>query len=91
MIKLKSVKRTLNETILSFDYDLEDEILSVDIDEKDLNERLKLLRELLGRELTYQDLKDVIKSIIASVRKGKYEFPQRFDYSSLINMDLESQ
>jgi len=89
MIKLKSVRRTLNETILSFDYDFEDKILSVDIDEKDLNERLKMLKEILGRELTYQDLKDVIKSIIAEVRKGKYEFHQRFDYSLLINEDIE--
>ena len=89
MIRLKSVKSMYGKTILSIEYDFEDKIMSIDIDKKDLDERLKALKELIGRDLTINDLKDVLKSIIDQIRKGNYPFPQEFDYNELIGQDIE--
>lgn len=89
MIKLRKIVSTPFGAMLTFDYDFEGKILSFTIDERDLNEKLKALRELLGRDLTIQDLKDVTRNIIDQIRKGEMPFPQKFDYNSLINVDLE--
>ncbi len=89
MIKIRKVVSSANNTFLTIDYDLDGKVFSVNINAIDIEEKMKELRELLGRELTEQDLKDVIRSFINKIRKGERPFPQRFDYSKLINEDLE--
>ncbi|MCP8308672.1 MAG: hypothetical protein H3Z53_09325 [archaeon] len=89
MIELRQITVTHGETQFVFDYDLEGKTISIIINKRDLNEKLKALRDLLGRDLTLQDLKDVIKSVITQIRKGETPFQQDFDYSELIGVDLE--
>ncbi len=89
MIKLRQITITHGEAQFIFDYDLEGKTFSIIMNKRDLNEKLKALRDLLGRDLTLQDLKDVIKSIITQIRKEEQPFQQDFNYSELIGVDLE--
>lgn len=91
MIKLKQVSTHLGECILTFEFDHEGNICTVDIHERDIIERLRLLRRVLGRKLTAQDLKDVIIKIINEIREGKEGLEGRFDYSQFIAVDLEAE
>jgi len=90
MIKLKQVTTVLGKGSLIFEADFPDgTVKNVQIDLSDLEDRLKQLRTLLGRDLTVADLKDVVKTVISQVRQGQTPFPQKFDYSSLIGVDFE--
>ena len=89
MIKLKQVTTDLGECVLTFEFDHEGKIYTVDIHERDIIDRLSVLRRVLGRKLTAQDLKDVIIKIINEIREGKETLEGRFDYSQFIDVDLE--
>ena len=91
MIKLKQVATDLGECVLTFEFDHEGNTYTVDIHERDIIERLRLLRRVLGRKLTVQDLKDVIIKIINEIRERKESLEGRFDYSQLIDVDLEAE
>lgn len=92
MIKLKQVKTELNKVILVFEADFPDgTIKTVEIDGAEIEERLKHVRNLLGRLLTLQDLKDVIKTIFKELREGKKPLTEKFDYSQFIDVDLEAE
>jgi benzoyl-CoA reductase/2-hydroxyglutaryl-CoA dehydratase subunit BcrC/BadD/HgdB len=90
MIKLKQITTLLGKAIFVFSVDFPDgTVKDVQINMEDLNEQLKQLRNILGRDLTTTDLKDVIKNVINKVRSGATPFPQTFDYNSLIGSDFE--
>lgn len=90
MIKLKQIKTHHGVTYLLFEYDKGEEVLSTEIAERDVVERLKQLRGLVSRKVTLQDLKDVIVAMVGEVRRGKMTLPERFDYSNFIDVDLEA-
>jgi hypothetical protein len=90
MIKLKQVLTVLGKGVLVFEADFPDgTVKDVQIDVSELEDRLKQLRELLGRGLTVADLKDVVKNVVNQIRSGAQPFPQKFDYTALIGVDLE--
>jgi hypothetical protein len=90
MIKLKQVLTVLGKGILVFETDFPDgTVKDVQIDVSELEDRLKQLRELLGRDLTVADLKDVVKNVVNQIRSGAQPFPQKFDYTALIGVDFE--
>jgi len=90
MIKLKQVSTVLGKGLLIFEADFPDGTTkTVQIDLSDLEERLKQVRQLLGRDLTTDDLKDVVKIVISQIRAGIQPFPQKFDYTALIGVDFE--
>jgi len=90
MIKLKQVTTVLGRGFMIFEVDFPDgAVRNVQIDLAEIEERLKQVRELLGRDLTVNDLKDVVKNVINQIRQGQTPFPQKFDYSSLIGVDFE--
>jgi hypothetical protein len=90
MIKLKQVSTILGKGSLIFEVDFPDgTIKTVQIDLSDLEERLKQVKQLLGRNLTTDDLKDIVKTVINQIREGSQPFSQKFDYNSLIGVDFE--
>lgn len=89
MIKLKQVKTELNKAILVFDVDFQGLTKTVEIDETEILERLKKVRQLLGRSLTVEDLKNVVITIMDELRKGKKPLSEKFDYSQFIGVDFE--
>jgi len=50
---------------------------------------LKQVRQLLGRDLTTDDLRDVLKTLFNQMRQGQTPFQQKFDYTALIGVDFE--
>jgi len=90
MIKLTQVKTILGKATLLFNVDFPDGATkTVEVDVGELEERLKQLRQLLGRDLTTDDLRDVLKTLFNQLRQGQQPFPQKFDYNSLIGVDFE--
>ena len=90
MIKLKQVLTVLGKGVLVFETDFPDgTVKNVQIDLSELEDRLKQLRQLLGRDLTTDDLRDVLKTLFNQIRKGQQPFPQKFDYTALIGVDFE--
>ena len=73
-----------------FEYDLVEEILTLGINEREIIERAREYRKLLGRNPTVQDLKEIIIHIVNEVRMGKRPFLEKYDYSEWIGVDLEA-
>ena len=90
MIKLKQIKTALNSAVLLFEVDFPDgSTKTVEVDVTMLEDRLKQVMQLLGRNLTADDLKDVLKTLFNQIRQGQTPFQQKFDYTALIGVDLE--
>jgi hypothetical protein len=90
MIKLRQVLTENAEIILLFDYDQGGQLFSVKIAYNDVRERLKQIRDFLGRPLTVQDAKLIVIKIINEVRANKLPLLERFDFSQFIGVDLEA-
>ncbi len=90
MIKLTQVQRSTGDVYLTFQYDLSGQVLTVVIDAKEIVDRLKLLRELVGRPLTTTDMKNVVVAIINEIRAGKLPLVETFPYENYIDINLEA-
>ena len=89
MIRLIRIETEHAITSFIFEYDLEDEILTLEINEREIIERARDFRKLLGRSPSVQDLKDIVIQIVNEVRAGKRPFLEKYDYSKWIGVDLE--
>jgi hypothetical protein len=90
MIKLKQVQTSLGEAYLTFEYDKESVVNTVTINKQDIVERLKTVKQNLGRPLAIQDAKLVIIRLINELREGKTPLSEDFDYSQFIGVDIET-
>ena len=90
MIRLIRIETEHGITSFVFEYDLEEEILTLDINEREIVERAREYRKLLGRNPTVQDLKEIIIHIVNEVRMGKGPLLEKYDYSEWIGVDLEA-
>lgn len=90
MIRLIRVETEHGITSFIFEYDLEEEILTLEINEREIIERARDFRKLLGRSPSVQDLKDIVIQIVDEVRAGKRPFLEKYDYSKWIGVDLEA-
>jgi len=90
MIVLKSVKVKHGEVELKFEFSDGEKTRTVTIHEYDVAERLRVLKQLVGRELKPDDLKEIIVQVINEMRKGRKPLRQRFDYEDWIGVDLEA-
>ena len=52
-------------------------------------ERLKTVKQVLGRNVTLQDAKDVIVAIVKQFRQAQSPLAERFDFTQYIGVDLE--
>ena len=92
MLKLKQVKVVNGEFTLIFDVDgFPEGVREIKIPQSEIIERLKELKRLTGRKPTIQDVKDVIKVLVDEMRRKREPFPQRFDFTKWIGMDLEAE
>lgn len=89
MIKLRQVLTENSEVVFLFDYDQAGQSFTVKISYGEVRERLKQIREFLGRQLTVQDVKLVIIKIINEIRANKVPLLERFDFNQLVGVDLE--
>jgi glycerol dehydrogenase-like iron-containing ADH family enzyme len=89
MIKLVSVSTDSHGTVLTFLFDKDGENRNVSFLLSDVLERLKAVKQKLGRPVTLADLKLAIIQVINEVRDGKSCLSERFDLSQFIGVDLE--
>jgi hypothetical protein len=90
MIKLKQVQTSLGDAYLTFDYDKDGVVSTVTINKQDIVERLKTVKQKLGRALTVQDAKFIIIRLVNDLREGKTPLTEDFDYTQFIGVDLEA-
>jgi len=90
MIKLKQITTENAEIILLFEYDQGTQTYNVKLSYNDVRERLKRIKDILGRSLAIQDLKFVIIKIINEIRANQIPLLERFDLSQFIEVDLET-
>lgn len=90
MIKLIRIDIEQGITSFIFEYDLEDEVLTLEINEREIIERARDFYRLLGRTPSVQDLKAIVIQVVNEVRRGKRPFLEKYDYSKWIGVDLEA-
>jgi hypothetical protein len=94
MIKLRQVATVYGETTLIFDVDglaPDGSVTEVRIPASDLTERMKELKRLLGRDLTLNDLRDIIVALVNQMREGGKPLAERFNFAEYIGVDFEQQ
>jgi len=90
MIRLKQVITVLGETTLVFECDgFPEGVRNVQIPLADITEKLRIVKQILGRSLTMNDVKDVIVNIVNQLRQAKTPLTERFDFTQYIGVDLE--
>lgn len=78
------------ETIIRVEADFPDgSVRLVDLDYAEVEDRLKQVRLLLGREPTEQDLIDAIRAIVNKIREGKLPISKPLQLEQLIGLDIE--
>ncbi|MEM1530476.1 MAG: hypothetical protein QXI05_02950 [Candidatus Bathyarchaeia archaeon] len=91
MIRVKQVFMRAGETIVRVEADFPDaSVRLVDLDYAEIEDRLRQVRLLLGREPTEQDLIDVIRAIVNRMREGKLPVSRPIQLEQLIGLDIES-
>ena len=93
MIKITQVTVENGEINLTISYDMPDKTTKTfKLNYLDLVERLKNIRQLLGRPLTVKDAKEVLITIVNQTRAGKQDLPESFlaALQSSVGVDLEA-
>jgi len=90
LIRVKQILTRTERTILRVEADFPDaSVRLVDLDYAEIEDRLRQVRLLLGREPTEQDLIDVIRAIVNKMREGKLPISRSFQLEQLIGLDIE--
>ena len=90
MIRLIQIETEHGITSFLFEYSLDEQVLTLEINEREIIEKAREFRMLLGRNPTVQDLKEIAIQIVNEVRQGKRPFLEKYDYSKWIGVDLEA-
>ena len=93
MIKITQVTVENGEINLTITFDMPDETTKTfKLNYLDLVERLKTVRQLLGRPLTVKDAKEALIAIVNQIRAGKKDLPESFlaALQSSVGVDLEA-
>ena len=90
MIKIIQVQRSTGDVYLTFQYNLGGQIKTIVVDTREIIERMKSLKVLVGRPLTLTDLKNIVITMINEIRVGKQPLLETFSYENYINIDLET-
>jgi hypothetical protein len=95
VIKVRQVKVKHGVGCITIDYDVTDDsgnvrVESLDVSISDVNDRLRELKRLTGVDPTESDVKNVLKTLVNEVRAGMKPLLPYYDYSLLIEVDLEA-
>jgi len=92
MIKLKQITTTYGKTVFVFDVSFPDEtIREVEITLSELERKLRTLKNIVGRQLTWSDVKDVILNTVNLLRQNQQPLEERFDFSQFLGKDIENE
>ncbi|MEM3581525.1 MAG: hypothetical protein QXQ64_09780 [Candidatus Bathyarchaeia archaeon] len=92
MIKLKQIVVQGGEARLVFEADgFPEGTRLIQVPIADIEEKVKIVAQTLGRNPTRQDYLDAVKKVIADLRLQRAAVPSRPDFLSLIDVDLEGE
>ncbi len=86
LIRLTQITSTRGKTIFTFAYDAS----TVEIERDVLDDKLRQVKDLLGRDITLNDVRNVVITLINDVRAGKDIPIAKFDFEKYIGVDLEA-
>ena len=89
VIKLTQIIRNLGEIIFVVEYSDNAATKTVNIRKEELVAKLKQVRQLLGRPITLQDVREVIIAIVKELRLGGSPLPEDPVLDSYIGVNLE--
>lgn len=89
MIVIKQVRRDIGQVLLKIEYDFQGGVQAVWIDAKDIVERFKAFRELMGRRPSVEECKQILVKMINDLRAGRQPFEEVIPWENFINVDLE--
>lgn len=92
MIKIRAISMSKGHNIFTVEYTktADETVYTVDIDQTDIDERIKTLQAATGKTATDADLRNIIIRLIAEVRAGVAKLSPSFNYTGLIGIDLET-
>ena len=89
MIKIIQVKRDMGQIILTIEYGMTSGNEVIDVDAEQIVDRLKNLRNLLGRKPTQNEAREIVVALINEVRAGREPFVEIVPWENFIGVDLE--
>ncbi|MBS7642767.1 MAG: hypothetical protein QW374_04975 [Candidatus Bathyarchaeia archaeon] len=92
MIRIVQVDAKAGRIILRIQADFPDQTTRIiEVDYGDVEDRLRRIRELIGREPTEQDFVDVVKALVNEVRTARKPIRKQFSLDKFIDIDLECE
>lgn len=91
MIIIRQVRRDVGQILLRVEYDLEGGVQTVWVDAKDVVERFKAFKELMGRRPTSEECRQIFVRMVDELRAGKQPFEEVIPWENFIGMDLEAE
>jgi hypothetical protein len=90
MIKITQVRRDVGQVLLRIDYDdPTGQTATVWIDAKDITDRMRQFRELMGRRLSMEESRQILVKMIRDLRERKEPFMDVIQWENYLNVDLE--
>jgi hypothetical protein len=92
MIKVVQIETRHGEAYLNVEYSLVtgSGTKTVKINAGDIADRLLTLKKIVGRELTAQDLSEVLTAYVKELRLGSQKLGKEIDWETLVGVDLEA-
>lgn len=92
-IKVTQVSVSTGEVTMTVAYDNpagSGIMFTFSLKKQDLFERLRRVRELLGRPITLQDAKLALIVVVNELRAGRSGVPEDFNFAGVIDVELEA-
>jgi hypothetical protein len=89
MIILNAVTRTGGQVILTLEYSTDTGAVILDLDAEQIIDRLKQLRDLVGRKPTVKEAWEVVVALVNELRAGREPLVDVIAWETYIGVDLE--
>jgi hypothetical protein len=90
MIRINAVSRTGGQVILTLEYSIDGGAVILDLDAEHIIDRLKQLRNLVGRKPTASEAREVVVALINELRAGREPLVDVIAWETYIGVDLEA-
>ncbi len=90
MIRINAVSRTGGQVVLTVEYTTGNGNAFVDVDAEEVVNRLRQLRDLVGRKPTLAEAQEVLVQLINEVRSGGDPVIDVIPWEDYIGIDLEA-
>ena len=89
MITLNAVSRSGGQVLLTIEYSTAAGAVIITVDAEQVVDRLKQLRDLVGRAPTLQEAQEVVVQLINELRAGRQPLVEVIPWEDFIGIDLE--